>query len=168
MLKIEKTHVANHDIVYKKLLKIYGLGPQRAKTIINCLGITQSCELLYLSLEGRTKLLEFVKVYYSETLDIRLRENIYNSIELQKTLRTYRGIRHKYGLPVRGQNTRRNSRTRKRQKSQKFQSLFSRKKRFRRNILAIPVGYKKRRRSRKKRTGGTPYVPYLRYQYGRR
>lgn len=42
-----------------------------------------------------------------------LRQKIYRDIARLKSIKSYRGIRHKVGLPVRGQNTRKNARTRK-------------------------------------------------------
>lgn len=168
MLNINKIYIQNDDILYKKLLKIPGIGSRRAKTLIKFLGITRSCQLVHLSVEDRTRLLTFIKLYYASTIGIKLFETVQENITHYSTINSYRGIRHKYGLPVRGQNTRRNARTRKSQKKKK-KSLFFKKKRFGQKIIKVQArAPKKKRRSPKKKTGKVSYVPYYKYTKAKR
>ena len=164
MLNINKVYIQQEDILYKKLLKIPGIGPKRAKTLINYIGIHRSCKLMHVSLENRTKLLKFIEFFYSKTIGMNLLEKTQENITYYSTINSYRGIRHKYGLPVRGQNTRTNARTRKCQKRKKT-SLFFRKKRFGRDIIKVQVrSRQKKRRSPKKKTGKVSYVPYYKHK----
>jgi small subunit ribosomal protein S13 len=59
--------------------------------------------------------LDVVRKYIEENFKVEgeLRQSIFRDIKRLKDIRSYRGIRHKLGLPVRGQRTRHNARTRK-------------------------------------------------------
>jgi small subunit ribosomal protein S13 len=59
--------------------------------------------------------LDVIRKYIEENFVVEgeLRQNIFRDVKRLKDIRCYRGIRHKLGLPVRGQRTRHNARTRK-------------------------------------------------------
>ena len=59
--------------------------------------------------------LDIIRKYIEANYEVEgeLRQGIYRNIKRLKDIRNYRGIRHKLGLPVRGQRTRHNARTRK-------------------------------------------------------
>jgi small subunit ribosomal protein S13 len=92
------------------LTAIYGIGRQRAKNICTTAKV-EPCKKVKDLTEGELELLR------SEVAKIRvegdLRREVAMSIKRLVELGTYRGLRHKRGLPVRGQRTRTNARTRK-------------------------------------------------------
>jgi small subunit ribosomal protein S13 len=92
------------------LTAIYGVGRQRAKNICATANVEPSKKVKDLT-EGELELLR------SEVAKIRvegdLRREVSMSIKRLVELGAYRGLRHKRGLPVRGQRTRTNARTRK-------------------------------------------------------
>lgn len=100
----------------KKLLfslqGIYGIGKSLATKILSKVGVNPELKLKDVSEEDFNKVrVEVENGGY--LLEGDLRQKIYKDISRLKTIKCYRGIRHKLGLPVRGQNTRRNARTRK-------------------------------------------------------
>mgnify|MGYP001470674736 CR=1 FL=1 len=93
------------------LTYIYGIGPATAKKIIAETGINPDTRVRDLTEEEVSKLRETIDKNYKVEGDLR-REvalNIKRLIEIG----SYRGIRHRRGLPVRGQRTKTNARTRK-------------------------------------------------------
>ena len=89
---------------------IYGIGPTRAKQICVAAKIEPSVQVRNLT-EGQLDQLraEIAKV----TVEGDLRREVSMSIKRLMDLGCYRGTRHRRGLPVRGQRTRTNARTRK-------------------------------------------------------
>ncbi len=92
------------------LTAIYGVGRQRAKNICTATNVDPAKKVKDLT-EAELELLR------TEVAKIRvegdLRREVAMSIKRLVELGTYRGLRHKRGLPVRGQRTRTNARTRK-------------------------------------------------------
>jgi small subunit ribosomal protein S13 len=100
--------VYKHTII--ALRAIYGIGPTRAQRICEAVGINPSIKIQELKDEELEKLRTEVAKYNVEG-DLR-RETAMN-IKRLMDLGCYRGIRHRRGLPVRGQRTQTNARTRK-------------------------------------------------------
>jgi len=100
--------VQKHAVI--ALQSIYGIGPTRARGICNATGIEPTTKVRDLSEEQvgelRTEVAKF-------TVEGDLRREVAMSIKRLMDLGCYRGIRHRRGLPVRGQRTRTNARTRK-------------------------------------------------------
>lgn len=91
---------------------VYGIGPTRAKLVLEKTGIDPNARTHTLSEEQLNKIAEVVtESGYLIEGDLR-REISANKKRLQ-AIKCYRGIRHQRGLPVRGQRTRTNARTRK-------------------------------------------------------
>lgn len=93
------------------LTYIFGIGQKTATKIINGTGVNPDTRVKDLTEEDVAKLREYIDKYCSVEGDLR-REvalNIKRLIEIN----CYRGIRHRRGLPVRGQRTKTNARTRK-------------------------------------------------------
>ena len=90
---------------------IYGIGPARAKTVLEMAGIQSSVRVRDLTDEEVSKLSSAIQATYKVEGDLR-RETISN-IKRLMDINCYRGMRHKRGLPVRGQRTSTNARTRK-------------------------------------------------------
>jgi small subunit ribosomal protein S13 len=92
------------------LTSIYGIGPTRARTICDGAKITPSVKVKDLTEEQLDTLRAEVAKF---TVEGDLRREVAMSIKRLMDLACYRGIRHRRGLPVRGQRTRTNARTRK-------------------------------------------------------
>jgi small subunit ribosomal protein S13 len=93
------------------LTYIYGIGRSRSKEICKDAGIASTLRTEGLTDENVAKIRSLVEADFKVEGD--LRREIGLSIKRLTDLNCYRGIRHKKGLPVRGQNTRSNARTRK-------------------------------------------------------
>lgn len=93
------------------LTYIYGIGPWNARQILQKTGIDCAVRVKDLREEDIVKLRETIDKDY--TVEGDLRKEITLSIKRLIDTGTYRGLRHRRGLPVRGQRTKTNSRTRK-------------------------------------------------------
>jgi len=92
------------------LTSIYGVGRPRALKICSDTGISQHVKIKDLTEADIEKLRDEVAKYQIEG---DLRREVSMNIKRLMELGTYRGIRHRRGLPLRGQRTRTNARTRK-------------------------------------------------------
>ncbi|MEE2770073.1 MAG: 30S ribosomal protein S13 [Pseudomonadota bacterium] len=92
------------------LTTIYGIGFNRSKDVCNKVGIETTKKVEALSPEEVDKLREALSEYIIEG-DLRREVNMHKKRLLD--IGCYRGIRHRRGLPVRGQRTKTNARTRK-------------------------------------------------------
>lgn len=91
---------------------IYGIGPTRAKLIVQTMGLDSAMRAKDLSEEQLNKInLLITENHYKVEGD--LRRDIAGNIKRLQSIQSYRGIRHRKGLPVRGQRTSTNARTRK-------------------------------------------------------
>ncbi len=93
------------------LTAIYGIGPWRARQILRKTGIDHAVRVKDLHEDDIVKLRETINTDYAVEGD--LRKEVTLSIKRLIDTGTYRGLRHRRGLPVRGQRTKTNSRTRK-------------------------------------------------------
>ena len=93
------------------LTYIYGIGRSRAKEILKNTGVDFNTRVRDLTEDELNKLREYISRNYTVEGDLR-REVSMNIKRLMET-GCYRGIRHRRGLPVRGQTTKNNARTRK-------------------------------------------------------
>jgi small subunit ribosomal protein S13 len=104
------------DIPPKKRLEIsltyvYGIGRQRSNEIIAKLGLDPDMRAEKLTQDDIARINGLLQAEYVVEGD--LRRQIQNNIKRLINIHSYRGMRHRTGLPVRGQRTRTNSRTRK-------------------------------------------------------
>lgn len=98
-------------IVYA-MQAIYGIGHTRAASMLSKLKISESIKVKDMDEDDFSKVrAEIESGEYN--LEGDLRQKVYRDIGRLKSIKSYRGQRHKAGLPVRGQNTRKNARTRK-------------------------------------------------------
>jgi len=111
MARIEGVDLPRDKRVEIGLRYIYGIGPTRANEIIQATGVNPDTRVRDLSDTDISKLRDQIGGNYSVEGDLRrqVQMNIKRLIEIG----TYRGLRHRRGLPVRGQRTRTNARTRK-------------------------------------------------------
>ena len=93
------------------LTYIYGIGNTLAPRILSKLGIDPNMKAHNLSDEDIVKLNKTLQSEYIVEGD--LRRQVQNNIKRLITINSYRGIRHRSGLPTRGQHTKCNARTRK-------------------------------------------------------
>ncbi len=93
------------------LTYIYGIGHTSAKKIIEASGVNPDTRVRDLTEGEIVRLREVVERDYRVEGD--LRRQVTASIRRLQEIGCYRGIRHRRGLPVRGQNTKNNARTRK-------------------------------------------------------
>ena len=93
------------------LTYIYGIGPTSAKEIVAKAGLESNPRVKELSEADAQKLREIIEADYRTEGDLRRIVN--NDIKRLMEIQAYRGLRHRRGLPVRGQRTKTNARTRK-------------------------------------------------------
>ncbi len=93
------------------LTYIYGIGPVRARDILRKTGVAFDTRIRDLQEDEVVKLRATIDQDYEVEGD--LRKEVSMSIKRLMDIGTYRGLRHRKGLPVRGQRTKTNSRTRK-------------------------------------------------------
>ena len=93
------------------LTYIYGIGLTRAKTIISETGVDPDVRVRDLSEEDLAKIRDFIHDNYQVEGD--LHREVSQNVKRLMEIGCYRGLRHRRGLPVRGQRTHTNARTRK-------------------------------------------------------
>jgi small subunit ribosomal protein S13 len=93
------------------LMYIYGIGRRLSNEIITRLGLDANMRANKLSQDDIARLNALLQGEYVVEGD--LRRQVQNNIKRLISIHSYRGLRHRLGLPVRGQRTRTNSRTRK-------------------------------------------------------
>jgi small subunit ribosomal protein S13 len=111
MARIEGVDLPRDKRVDIGLRYIYGIGPTRSKEIIEATGVDPSIRVKDLTDSDVSKLREFISNSY--TVEGDLRRQVQMNIKRLIEIGTYRGLRHRRGLPVRGQRTKTNARTRK-------------------------------------------------------
>ncbi len=109
MARIAGVQLPNTKRIEIGLTYIYGIGPTQSKKILGQVGIDSNIRVKDLSPADEGKLKDFIEKNYKVEGDLR-REKMMN-IKRLKEIGSYRGSRHAKGLPARGQNTKRNSRT---------------------------------------------------------
>ena len=91
---------------------IYGIGPDRADQIVAHIGIDPNMRASDLSEEQLNKIMSFI-AENKWVVEGDLRREITSNIRRLQAINCYRGTRHRRSLPVRGQRTKTNARTRK-------------------------------------------------------
>jgi len=111
MVRIRGVDLPTDKKIVFVLPKIFGIGLSLAQKICQETNVDPHKRVKDLSPEEISKIDKFIETNYKVEGDLRreIKENIKRLIEIQ----CYRGIRHQKGLPVRGQRTRSNARTRK-------------------------------------------------------
>ncbi|MDR0703272.1 MAG: 30S ribosomal protein S13 [Azoarcus sp.] len=110
MARIAGVNIPNHKHTEIALTAIYGIGRPRAQKICDAAGVARSAKIKDLTESDMERLREEVGRFVVEG---DLRREVTMSIKRLMDLGCYRGVRHRRGLPVRGQRTRTNARTRK-------------------------------------------------------
>jgi small subunit ribosomal protein S13 len=110
MARIAGVNIPNHQHTEIALTAIYGVGRSRAQKICDSAGVLRTTKIKDLTEADMDRLREEVGKFAVEG---DLRREVTMSIKRLMDLGCYRGVRHRRGLPVRGQRTRTNARTRK-------------------------------------------------------
>ena len=113
MARIAGINIPDHKHAEISLTAIYGIGRQTAQNICAEAGILPSVKIKELSEEQLDTLRNIIS---KMTVEGDLRSEVSMNIKRLMDLGCYRGIRHRRGLPLRGQRTRTNARTRKGQR----------------------------------------------------
>ncbi|HLS51301.1 MAG TPA: 30S ribosomal protein S13 [Burkholderiaceae bacterium] len=110
MARIAGINIPPHQHAVIGLTAIYGIGRSRARHICDAAGVDHATKIKDLS---DTELERIREIIGELTVEGDLRREVQLSIKRLVDLGTYRGMRHRRGLPVHGQRTRTNARTRK-------------------------------------------------------
>ena len=110
MARIAGVNIPNHQHAEIALTAIFGIGRTRAQKICDAAGIVRSTKMKDLSDSDMDRLPDEVGKF---TVEGDLRREVTMNIKRLMDLGCYRGLRHRKGLPCRGQRTRTNARTRK-------------------------------------------------------
>lgn len=110
MARIAGVNIPNHQHAVIALTAIYGVGRTRAQQICAAAGVSTSSKIKDISDSEMEKLRDEVAKF---TVEGDLRREVTMNIKRLMDMGCYRGLRHRRGLPSRGQRTRTNARTRK-------------------------------------------------------
>ena len=110
MARIAGVNIPDNKHAVIALTYIYGIGRNTARKICEATGVAQEARISSLS-EEQIEALRGAVAHYSTEGDLRREVNM--SIKRLMDLGCYRGLRHRRSLPVRGQRTKTNARTRK-------------------------------------------------------
>jgi small subunit ribosomal protein S13 len=111
MARISGIDLPRDKQVETALTYIYGIGPASAKQIVDAAGLEGTTRVRDLSDEDVSRLRDVIEADFRVEGD--LRREINGNVKRLVEIGCYRGIRHRRGLPVRGQRTKTNARTRK-------------------------------------------------------
>ena len=111
MARIIGIDIPREKRVEASLQYIYGIGSTRAKEVLEATGVDGNIRVKDLTDEQVTQLAGFIQNTFKVEGDLRREVN--SNIKRLMEINCYRGQRHKRGLPVRGQRTQTNARTRK-------------------------------------------------------
>jgi len=110
MARIAGVNIPTHKHIEIALTSVYGIGRARAQKICAATGIKIDTKVQELSENDLESLRTEIGKY---TIEGDLRRSVTMNIKRLMDLGAYRGIRHRRGLPLRGQRTKTNARTRK-------------------------------------------------------
>ena len=111
MARIAGVTIPAEKQVWIALTYIYGIGETTSRTILAAANIEPTTRVKDLTEAEEQKIREIIDSEY--TVEGDLQRLVTNNIKRLKDINAYRGLRHKAGLPTRGQRTRTNARTRK-------------------------------------------------------
>jgi small subunit ribosomal protein S13 len=111
MARIAGAEIPDEKKVSVSLTYIYGIGPTSAEKILQTTAINPDTRVRDLTESEVAQLRETIEQRY--TIEGDLRREVAMNIKRLMDIGSYRGLRHRRGLPVRGQRSRTNSRTRK-------------------------------------------------------
>lgn len=111
MALISGVNIPDNKRVLISLRSIYGIGPYQAKDIVEKIGVEGNPRVRDLTETDLSRIREIVE--REKTVEGDLRREVNLNIRRLIDIGSYRGLRHRRGLPVRGQRTRTNARTKR-------------------------------------------------------
>ena len=111
MPRIAGVDVPNDKRIEISLRYIYGIGPHLARVVLKEAGVDPNTRAKNLTEDEVTRIAGAIDRNY--LVEGQLRRQVQQNIARLRDISSYRGMRHRRGLPVRGQRTRSNARTRK-------------------------------------------------------
>ena len=111
MARIAGVDIPRNKQIWVSLQYIYGIGPSLSQRILAQAGVNPETKTDKLTEEEVNRLREFIDREYKVEGD--LRKEITFEVKRLSDIGSYRGIRHRHSLPVRGQRTRTNARTKR-------------------------------------------------------
>src|SRR3989344_7507680 len=111
MVRISGVDLPDNGIIQFALAKLYGIGPNNALVLLEKANIDKIRRVKQLSEQEIAKLQQIIDKDFIVEGD--LRRAVGETIKRLKVINSYRGLRHTRGLPVRGQRTKSNARTRR-------------------------------------------------------
>jgi len=111
MARIVGVEIPNDKKVEIALTYIYGIGKTRARQVCESINVDPNKKVRELNDEEISKIANYIQQNFK--VEGELRSEVMSNIKRLVDIGCYRGLRHKLGLPVRGQKTKSNARTRK-------------------------------------------------------
>lgn len=111
MARIAGVDLPKNKRMIVALTYIFGIGPTKSKQILEATGINPSTRVYQLQDDEVSRLRE--EIDRNHRVEGDLRREVQLNIKRLMEIGTYRGLRHRRGLPARGQRTRTNARTRR-------------------------------------------------------
>ena len=111
MARISGVTIPDNKQVWVSLTYVYGIGPKTAKDIVNRAGVEITARVKNLTDGEISKIQDIINADY--TVEGELQRIVTGNIKRLKDIKSYRGVRHSANLPVRGQRTKTNARTRR-------------------------------------------------------
>jgi small subunit ribosomal protein S13 len=111
-INLTKPKLKSKKLIYA-LKSVYGINLTLAKNVCKVLGYDINMKINECRDQDLVKISSIINLYLKFLFSDELKKNIYDNIQKMKIIKSYKGIRHSYGLPVNGQRTRTNARTRK-------------------------------------------------------
>ncbi|MBT5378131.1 MAG: 30S ribosomal protein S13 [Opitutae bacterium] len=112
MARLLGVDIPNRKKIEYALRYVYGIGPTRSKSVLEEAGIDPNVRTQDLSEQDLSKITNVI-LYRKYLVEGDLRREVTSNLKRLQSIRSYRGLRHQRGLPVRGQRTITNARTRK-------------------------------------------------------
>ncbi len=111
MARIVGVEIPNEKRVEIALTYIHGIGLTVSKQILEATNVSPNTRVKDLKDAEVKRIYEYIEK--NIPTEGQVKQIVFQNIKRHKDIRTYRGLRHRAGLPARGQNTRSNCRTRK-------------------------------------------------------
>lgn len=111
MTRLAGVSIPDNKQIQVSLTYIYGIGPANSRRLLTQAGVNPETRTRQLSDADISRLQEIINKSF--TVEGNLQRLVSGNIKRLKDIQSYRGLRHKAGLPVRGQRTRTNARTKR-------------------------------------------------------
>lgn len=111
MARIAGVDIPNDKPVHISLTYIYGIGRTKSRETVNAVGLDPQTRVKQLTEDEISRVRDYIDRHFVVEGDLRREVNL--NIKRLMEIGCYRGLRHRRGLPVRGQRTRTNARTRR-------------------------------------------------------